>query len=77
MQEGLYLTCKLWHGDTIHGKHLRTGNYLQLRTLHLLLDVEVGNAFHVFYRFTYLIAKGIHAVEVGAEELDGYSGAGA
>ena len=52
-------------------KQLTTRNNLELGTLYLLLHIEVGYAFDVLAGALYLIADGEHAVEVGAEELDG------
>ena len=74
LQQCLDIGCKLRHGDSILCQQGCTRTDSELRALHLLLNVEVGNTFDILYGITYLIANGIHAVEIGAKEFDGNTG---
>ena len=65
---------KLGHRDTILRHHLTTRDDLQLRALHLLLHVKVGNALDALHGALDAIAYLIHLVEVGAKHLDGDAG---
>ena len=62
--------------DAITGKHLATRNYVELRALHLLLDIGICNTRDFRYLFLYLFAGGEQPVEVGTEQFYCYLGLG-
>ena len=49
--------------DAITGKHLAARNYVELRALHLLLDISIRNTRDFRYLFLYLFAGGEQPVE--------------
>ena len=65
---------KLRQGDAVFGKHFPFGSDDKLRTFNLLLHVQVGNAGNVLNGILYLIAQSEHAVQIVAEQLNGYIG---
>ena len=65
---------KLRHGDSILGHHIALGHNLQLRALHLLLHVEVGNALYPLNGRLHTVSYAIHLIEVGTEYLHGNAG---
>ena len=65
---------ELGQRDAVAHEQFAARHNLQFGALYLLLHVEVGDALNVLAGVLYLIADGEHAVEVGAEELDGYAG---
>ena len=65
---------KLRHGDSILGHHIALGHNLQLRALHLLLHVEIGNALYTLNSSLDAVSYAVHLIEVGTEYLHGYAG---
>ena len=62
---------ELCQRDAVLRQHFTPGDDFQLRTLNLLLHVQVGNALYVFHGILNLISQSEHTVQVIPEELDG------
>ena len=67
---------KLGQGDSVAGQQLAAGGDGELRTLNLLLYVEVGNALYLLAGPFHLVGQLVHTIQVIAKELDGNVGPG-
>ena len=71
LEQHTHVVGKLFRRDTVAGHELTARCDAYLRTLHLLLHIEVGHALHVRYLGLDLVGQTVHAVQVLSEELDG------
>ena len=73
-QQHVHHLGKLRQRDAVAGQHFAARHNLQLRTFHLLLHVEVGQALYALNGLLHLLRGAVHAAQVVAEHLDGDAG---